>query len=68
MATASAYGAAEGAAPSVADQVGLLRLLGAGLLGALLVKVVEIGYEEVRRRTERSRSARRFVDDISIRC
>lgn len=58
----TAYGAAE-TPPSVADQVGLLRLLGAGLLGALLVKVLEIGYQEMRRRSERRRTARRFVDE-----
>lgn len=63
MATASAAGAAEGASPTLADQVGLLRLLGAGLLGALLVKVLEIGYQEVRRGSERRRTARRFVDE-----
>ena len=62
VATASAHGA-EAAAPTVAEQVGLLRLLGAGLLGALLVKVVEIGYQEVRRGSERRRTARRFVDE-----
>ena len=41
MAMETAHGAAEAAAP-VADQVGLLRLLGAGLLGALLVKVLTL--------------------------
>ena len=46
---ATAHGAAEAVPPPVADQVGLLRLLGAGLLGALLVKAIEIGYQEVRR-------------------
>ena len=62
-AMATAHGAAETPAPTVAEQVGLLRLLGAGLLGALLVKVLEIGYQEVRRGSERRRTARRFVDE-----
>ena len=60
---ATAHGTAEAEAAAVADQVGLLRLLGAGLLGALLVKVLEIGYQEVRRGSERRRTARRFVDE-----
>ena len=63
MAAASAHGAAEEAAPTVADQVGLLRLLGAGLIGALLVKLLDIGYQVLRSRSERRRTARRFVDE-----
>ncbi|MDE0190503.1 MAG: hypothetical protein OXQ90_04035 [Gammaproteobacteria bacterium] len=63
LGTASANGAAEAGAQTVADQVGLLRLLGAGLLGALLVKVLEIGYQEVRRGSERRGTARQFVDE-----
>ena len=55
--------AGEGAASTAAEQLGLLRLLGAGLLGALLVKVLEIGYQELRRRSERRRVAQRFVDE-----
>lgn len=62
-AMATAHGAAEAPQPTIADQVGLLRLLGAGLLGALLVKLLEIGYQEVRRGSERRRTARRFVDE-----
>ena len=41
------------AAAATATELGLLRLLGAGLLGALLVKAREIGYQEIRRRSER---------------
>ncbi len=62
-AMASAHGATEASATTVADQIGLLRLLGAGLLGALLVKLLEIGYQEMRRGSERRRTARRFVDE-----
>ena len=43
--------------------VDLLRMLGAGFLGALFVKLLDIGYQEFRSRTERKRSARRFVDE-----
>ena len=63
MAMASAHGATEVPATTVADQIGLLRLLGAGLLGALLVKLLDIAYQEARRGSERRRTARRFVDE-----
>ncbi len=62
LAVAIVQAEAEAPARTVADQLGLLRLLGAGLLGALLVKVLEIGYQEVRRGSERRRNARQFVD------
>ena len=61
--TVAAQAAEESTASTAAEQLGLLRLLGAGLLGALLVKVLEIGYQELRRRSEGRRSARGFVDE-----
>ena len=59
----SVQAAGEGAASTATDELGLLRLLGAGLLGALLVKVLEIGYQELRGRSERRRTAQGFVDE-----
>ena len=47
-AMATAHAEAEAALPPAADQVGLLRLLGAGLLGALLVKALEMDAEAQR--------------------
>ena len=41
----------------------LLKLLVAGLGGGLTVKILDIGYQELRRRFEGHRSARRFVDE-----
>ncbi|MDE0007027.1 MAG: hypothetical protein OXS50_01985 [Gammaproteobacteria bacterium] len=46
-----------------AAQVDLLRVLGAGFLGAFLVKLFDIAYQEMRSRSERRRTARRFVDE-----
>ena len=63
LTAAASLHAAEAAAPTVADQVGLLRMVGAGFLGALLVKMLDIGYQEVRRGSERRRTARQFVDE-----
>ena len=62
-AMATAHGAAEATAPPAANQVLLLQLLGAGFVGASLVKLLEIVYQEVRRRSERRRTARQFVDE-----
>ncbi|MEO5338599.1 MAG: hypothetical protein H7841_17190, partial [Magnetospirillum sp. WYHS-4] len=40
-----------------------LKLLTAALGGGLTVKISEIVYQEIRRRSERTQSAQRFVDD-----
>ena len=62
-ATQVAHGTVEASAATPAAQVGLLGLLGAGLLGALMVKFLDIIYQELRRGSERRRTARRFVDE-----
>jgi hypothetical protein len=48
--------------PAAAD-IDWLQLFFAALGGGLTVKVVDIIYQEVRRRLETTRSATRFVDE-----
>ena len=45
------------------SDIDLLKLLAAGLGGGFTVKMLDIGYQELRRRFEGHRSARRFVDE-----
>jgi hypothetical protein len=44
-------------------EVTWLQLIGTAVGSALLVKFVDIGYQEVLRRSERARTAARFVDE-----
>ena len=53
----------ESASPAGQPEVEILRLIGAGFIGALLVKLLDIAYQELRRRSERRTTARRFVDE-----
>ena len=60
---ASVRAAAESTASTAPEEIGLTHLLGAGFVGAVLVKFLEFLFQEYRKGSERRRTARRFVDE-----